>query len=162
MLRSIFDLGIANIAIVPVGSIIEFRKKNKDLLAGFLTSYRSFLTELQLDPRNYRKLVKERTQKIVEELHTINMELLLLNKSHKFKWLERMSDAVFQGAKGGAIVALWNLLASPLLMVGELGHSLLSVAGLGLKDLKEAKQLEQALIFKGSSGYLWKIKEEFK
>lgn len=160
LLKSIFELGVVNASTVPISKIVEFREKNRDLLNNFLVSYRSFLTELQLDPLNYRKLVLNRTQQIVEELNTINKELLLLRRSSKYKWLENISEAIFEGAKSGALVALWSLLASPLLLAGELGKSLLSVANLEVKDLKDRKQQEQALIFRSSCGYLWKAEKE--
>ena len=162
LLRSIFELEIVNLATAPIHKVIEFRKKNQDLLNSFLIGYRAFLTELQSDPLNYRKLVLGRTQKIVEDMNNINMELLALRKSEKYKWLERMSEDVFEGAKKGAIVAVWNLLASPILLAGEIGKSLLSAANFGLKDLKDRKQQEQALIFKSSSGYLWKAAKQFR
>jgi hypothetical protein len=161
LLRSIFELGIANIATVPINNLVAFREKNNDLLENFLVSYRGFLTELQSDPANYRKLTLSRTQKIVEELNTINNELLVLRKSEKFKWLENMSEGIFESAKSGSIIALWNLLASPILLAGELGKKLLSVANLGFKNLRDRKQQEQAMLFKSSSGYLWKIEQEF-
>lgn len=161
LLRSIFELGVINVATVPVHKITEFKKNNGDLLENFLVSYRSFLTELQLDPLNHRKLVLSRTQKITEELNAINNELLILRKSSKYKWLENMSEAVFESAKSGALIALWNLLASPALLVGELGKGLLSAANFGFKDLHDKKQQEQAFIFRSSSGYLWKAGKEF-
>ncbi|MBE7436035.1 MAG: hypothetical protein HS100_19115 [Anaerolineales bacterium] len=162
LLKSIFELGVVNLATVPVDRIIDFRKKNQDLLVGFLSSYRGFLTELQSEPLNYRKIVLARTQKITDELNTINMEILTQRKSEKYKWVERLSDGVYEGAKNGAMIALWNFLASPLLMTGQIGISLLSAANFKIKDMKDRRQLENALIFKSSSGYLWKAMEEFK
>jgi len=47
LLQEILSLEVFSVATVPVSRIVEFRKKNGDLLESFLTRYRGFRMEVQ-------------------------------------------------------------------------------------------------------------------
>lgn len=162
LLREILELKVVNISTVPVYKIIEFRKSNRDLLNSFLVDYRSFLAELESEPLKYRKLVLSKGQKVAESLARINQELLLLRTTKRYGWLNRMSEGFFDAARRGEYTAAWNLLSSPLLLVGGVGEALLSLAAKGTADLLDLEQKEKAMLLKSSSGYLWKAARFFE
>jgi len=161
LLNELLDLEVVNLATAPVSRIISFRKSNSDLLENFLVDYRSFLTELQNTPQDGEKIVLNWTQKIVSDLNTLNKELLLTRREKEYKWLQRLSDAAYEGAKKGAVAAIWSFLGNPMLFAGAIGGMILDAAQKFSGDTGNRKEKEEALLFRSSSGYLWKARKKF-
>jgi hypothetical protein len=161
LLQDVFHLDIVNLATAPVSSIIKFKKSNSDLLQNFLVKYRKFLVEVQNEPTKVDKIARGHIQDIVEEMNTIRQELLLLRQEKKYNWLRRISESAYDGAKIGALAAIWSLLLNPTLLAGALGETLLKAATRHGQDVVSNKEKENALLFRSSSGYLWKAHKEF-
>jgi hypothetical protein len=119
------------------------------------------LVEVQNEPTKVDKIARGHIQDIVEEMNTIRQELLLLRQEKKYNWLRRISESAYDGAKIGALAAIWSLLLNPTLLAGALGETLLKAATRHGQDVVSNKEKENALLFRSSSGYLWKAHKEF-
>lgn len=93
------------------------------------------------------------------EMNILKNELLLLRRNNQYQWLDRISAETYNRARAGATAAIWSLLVSPLMLAGELGEVLIKAANKMTGALSE-KEKEEALLFRSSSGYLWKAHEE--
>jgi hypothetical protein len=162
LLKEIFNIEIVNLATVPVSKIVEFRKSNADLLESFLTAYRGFLVEVQNSPAESIQIAESRAQKILDEMDTIKKELLILRKEKEYQWLRRISIAAYDGAKNGAKASIWSLLLNIPLLAGTIGELLIKAATKLTEDLVNEREKENALLFRSSSGYLWKAHQEFR
>jgi len=162
LLQEVFQLEIVNLATAPISNIIKFRKSNADLLQNFLLKYRKFLVEVQNEPLKAEMIARNHTQGILEEMNTIKQELLLLRQEKKYNWLRRISETAYDSAKIGALAAIWSLLLNPILLTGVLGETLVKSAAKHGQDVVSNKERENALLFRSSSGYLWKAHKEFQ
>lgn len=162
LLQEIFNIDIINIATVPVSDIIEFRISYNDLLDSFLTKYRKFLVAVQNEPMKAEQIVQTQTQSILEEMNTLRQELLILRNARKYTWLQRLSEVAFESASIGSITATWNLILNPIILASKVGETLIKAATKHAGDEASKREKENALLFRSSSGYLWKAHEEFK
>ena len=161
LLQEIFQLRITNIATVPVDKIVHFRKSNADLLASFLTEYRGFLVDILSEPEKIDLIVQKRTHAIVKEMDRLRSELLLLRNQRKYNWLRRLSKEAYDQANKKGYAAIWSLLMNPVLLVGSVGEILAKAALKLSDDLVDKRERENALLFRSSSGYLWKAHTQF-
>lgn len=161
LLKQVMDLGIVNVAAVPLNRVLEFKKSNRDLLDTFLTFYRDFLTELQVTPTDIDAITLRYGQKIVHAINQINSEISLASDSAKLKWMGKVSEGAAEFAKKGVAVAVWNFFSSPLALAASgltwLGSRLSSGALQAAGDALERRKV----LVRSNAGYLWKAKQEF-
>lgn len=150
LLREIFNLNIVNIITIPPEDIIQFRNRNADLLNNFLTHYRYFLTNLQSNPQSLETILEEESNKVVRNLIEINEEINLLKRPRKYKWLEKISKNAYESSKDQTPIAKWGALGSILF------QSLVS------NSKSDNTDEYSELLLRNSSGYIWKISEQFK
>lgn len=162
LLNEIFHLEVVNLATVPVSKIVDFRQSNADLLQSFLTKYRGFLVDLQNEPSKTDKVVQSHAQEIIEDMDTIRKELLLLRNARKYKWLQHISSAAYDGASAGVLASIWSLLFNPIISAGVVGTVLTKAAAKLTGDFAGEEEQEDAILFRASSGYLWKAHEKFE
>lgn len=159
LLREIFNLGIINLLSVPTYQIVSFRKSHKDLLDNFLTEYRDFLALIQINPKESDKLLEIKSREIVKNLNEINNEIVLKKKSIKNKWIKDISEIGFETAKKSERVASWGQVGNALLHFFTF-NSVSDKIDNGINTVN--CNLEESLLLRNSSGYLWKIQQEFK
>lgn len=162
LLREVMNLKTINILTAPVNKIVEFRKKNADLLNNFLIQYRNFLVQVQIDPESADKIIETETQNLIEKINTINNEISLLRDNRNYRWLSVISKEAYESAKGPFSVATWGALSSPLFSILALGGKLVKSTGKLMGVKFETNIKERTLLLRNSSGYLWKASKEFK
>ncbi len=162
LLHEILQLNVINVATVPVQKIITFRRKNRDLLDAFLTSYRSFLADVQMDPKNVDRIVQSHTQRIVQDLNRIDNEIAILKQQRGYTWLKRMAEGTYEGAMKGTSIATWNFLAGPLAVIIMLARVLKPVGRALAAGALEHGPAQHSLLMRSSTGYLWKAKHALR
>lgn len=159
LLRQILQLQVLNIAAVPVASVVEFRKKNRDLLENFLTKYRDFLSEVQVHPNDVDVLLEQHTQQLVSGLQEINSEIALRRRKRGYEFLRRLGGDNFFEAAGKCLPwASFSFLFAPWLAPVIAGAKGIGSALTGQLLTEREAQLE--LLYRNSSGYLWKAAHE--
>jgi len=141
LLREVYELQVVNLATVPVASIVDFRSKNQDLLANFLTIYRAFLAEVQANPADIDSLVEVHAQRIVEGLNAINNEIALRRKKRGYEFMRGLAgDNFFDAAMKCAPWGLLSFLLGPWM------------------QFLRGREAQLDLLYGNSTGYLWKAK----
>lgn len=162
LLKEILNFQVINISAVPTDKIVDFKKRNQDLLNNFLVYYREFLSTLQAEPKKYIEITEKYSQSLSQKLQDINNEILILKNARKYKWMNLISEEAFDSAKKGLPVGIWGLLSNPYSIAFALGIKLIELGGkaLGFKLNKDEKL--KTFILNSSAGYIWKAKETFK
>lgn len=159
LLQQLLELQVLNIAAVPVATIVEFRSRNRDLLENFLTSYRGFLSEIQAHPEDVDAVLEQHTQEIARNLREINSEVALRRKKRGYEFLKRLGGENFFEAAGKCLPwASFSFLFAPWLAPVIAGVKGIGSALSGQFLTEREAQLE--LLYRNSSGYLWKASHE--